>query len=287
MPVPEQKVNETPRPIEPHEFEQIRQLAHRTFGLDLRSGKEELVSARLQRLLRAEGFRSFHQYYRHVLEDRTGEALAAMVDALATNHTAFLRERDHFDFLRDHAAELARGRGSLEVWSAACATGEEAWTLLCLLNETLPGQRIHITATDISNKALRIASKAEYPAERCKDLPRAWLSRYFTPCAGSPPRSQVAPEFRVQVTFRRVNLVERLVMPQRFAVIFCRNVMIYFDRETQEQVVGKLADCLEPGGYLFIGHAESLNRIEHALEYIRPAIYRKTGRTVVRWNRSS
>jgi len=287
MPPTDQKAAVGLRPLAPHEFEQIRQLAHRTFGLDLRSGKEELVSARLQRLLRAEGFRSFQEYYRHVLEDRTGIALAAMVDALATNHTAFLRERDHFDFLREHAAELAEGRNSLEVWSAACATGEEVWTLVCLLNDALPRQRIHITATDISNKALRIAANAEYAAERCQELPRAWLNRYFTAPGRSPASYQVAPAFRAQVTFRRVNLVERLVTPQHYAVIFCRNVMIYFDRETQEQVVGKLADCIEPGGYLFVGHAESLTRIEHTLQYVRPAIYRKPGKMGGRWNKSS
>ena len=287
MPPTDQQAAGGVRPLAPHEFEQIRQLAHRTFGLDLRSGKEELVSARLQRLLRAEGFRSFQEYYRHVLEDRTGIALAAMVDALATNHTAFLRERDHFDFLGEHAAELAEGRSSLEVWSAACSTGEEVWTLVCLLNDALPRHRIHITATDISNKALRIAANAEYAAERCQELPRAWLTRYFTAQGRSPASYQVAPAFRAQVTFRRVNLVERLVTPQRYAVIFCRNVMIYFDRQTQEQVVRKLADCIEPGGYLFVGHAEGLTGIEHTLQYVRPAIYRKPGKTGGRWNKSS
>jgi len=275
MPLPDQKADDAPRPLEPQEFEQIRQLAHRTFGLDLRSGKEELVSARLQRLLRAEGFRSFHHYYRHVLEDRTGEALAAMVDALATNHTSFLREPDHFDFLRQSVLPGLSDRARIEIWSAASSTGEEVWTLACLLNDVLPARSLQITGTDISTRALRFAQRAVYPADRCVGIPAAWLSRYFIHDEAAATYT-VCPRLRAQVSFRRRNLVESFSWPRPFPVIFCRNVMIYFDRPTQEQVVRRLAACLEPGGYLFVGHAESLIRVSHSLEYVRPAVYRKT-----------
>jgi chemotaxis protein methyltransferase CheR len=167
--------------LENRDFEQIRQLAHGAFGLDLKPGKEELVAARLRRLLRKGGFPSFQDYYRHVIADHTGSALAAMIDALATNHTAFLREADHFTFLREHVLPSLANRDILEVWCAACSTGEEVWTLAMVLNEACARQRIAITATDISNKALRAAQAAEYTLERCAGIPPAWLARYFVP----------------------------------------------------------------------------------------------------------
>jgi chemotaxis protein methyltransferase CheR len=275
------------RPLGAKEFAQIRELAHRTFGLDLKAGKEELVSARLRRLVRNGGFRSFQEYYQHVLQDGTGSALAAMIDALATNHTSFLREPDHFDFLRERVLPTLAGRESIDIWSAACSTGEEVWTLACVLNEALPSRKIRIAATDISNKALRIAAQAAYPVERCEGIPAAWLTRYFV-ADGRPPRTyRVVPGIRAQAGFRRLNLMEHIAWPQRFPVVFCRNVMIYFDRETQEHVVRQLANWIEPGGYLFVGHAESLTRISHELEYVRPAIYRKADRKGTKWTRSS
>jgi chemotaxis protein methyltransferase CheR len=269
------------------DFEQIRQLAHGTFGLDLKPGKEELVSARLRRLLRKGGFRTFQDYYRHVLADNSGAALAAMIDALATNHTAFLREPEHFKFLRAEVLPGLASRDSVEVWCAACSTGEEVWTLAMILNEAFPQRRISIVASDISNKALEAAQTAEYAAERCQGIPAAWLARYFVQGKNPVKTYSVAPRTRAQASFRRVNLVENISWGRLFPVIFCRNVMIYFDRETQEQVVGRLAAALEPGGYLFVGHAESLTRISHSLDYVRPAVYRKPGKKEDRWNRSS
>ena len=273
-------------PLAPAEFEQIRQLAHQTFGLDLKPGKEELVSARLRKLLRAGGHRSFQTYYRSVLEDRTGDSLLAMIDALATNHTSFLREPDHFDFLRHEVLPQMAGRDTLEVWTAACSTGEEVWTLAMILNEAAGSRKIRIQASDISNKALCAARAASYARERCATIPAPWLSRYFRP---EPPPSNnyvISPALRSQAAFRRINLVQSYSWPHAFPIIFCRNVMIYFDRHTQEKVVAGLSDYLEPGGYLFVGHAESLTRIEHKLEYVKPAVYRKPGKDA-RWNKSS
>jgi chemotaxis protein methyltransferase CheR len=238
-------------------------------------------------VLRKGGFRSFEDYYRHVLSDRTGVALAALIDALATNHTAFLREPEHFTFLRDEVLPSLSTRESLELWSAACSTGEEVWTLAMVLNEALPSRRISIAATDISNKALNSAQAAEYPLDRCQGIPPAWLSRYFVPGSGPARTYRIAPRVRSQVNFRRINLVESFSWPRPFPVVFCRNVMIYFDRETQEQVVARLAAWLEPGGYLFVGHAESLTRVSHTLEYVRPAVYRKPGKKEGRWSKSS
>lgn len=268
------------------EFDQIRELAHGTFGLDLKPGKEELVSARLRRLVRKGGFRSFQEYYRHVLADQTGVALAAMVDALATNHTAFFREPDHFTFLREEVARFLNDRDSIEVWCAACSTGEEVWTLAMVLNDLFPRKRISIQASDISNKALAAAQAADYPLDRCQGIPPSWLSRFLVPGKGPVKSYTVSPQLRAQASFRRLNLVESFSWGRSFPVIFCRNVMIYFDRSTQEQVVGRLSAALEPGGYLFVGHAESLTRIAHSLDYVRPAVYRKPRKKERPWSKS-
>jgi chemotaxis protein methyltransferase CheR len=276
---------DTLRPLADCEFEQIRDLARRTFGLDLKEGKKDLVTARLQRLLWAGGFHSYHEYYRHVLSDRTGESLAALVDALATNHTAFLREADHFEFLRQHVVpELAR-RQSLDVWSAACSTGEEVWTLVLLLREALPNIRLRVFGSDISRKALAYAERAVYPEERIRVLPRVWQESGFLKVSGSPGSVSVKPDIRRDAIFRRVNLIEPVSWPVQFRVVFCRNVMIYFDQTTQRKVIANLSASLEAGGYLFVGHAESFSGISHGLEYVRPAIYRKpAGRRGETWH---
>jgi chemotaxis protein methyltransferase CheR len=262
-----------PAELRPQEFDQIRLLARRIAGIDLQPGKEELVSARLRRLVQEGGFRSYHEYYEAVVADRTGRSLTSMIDALTTNHTSFFREPDHFEFLRRHVFPQWSGRRQIEIWSAGCATGEEAWTLAFLTNDALPGRVVRITATDISSYALEYAERAAYPAARRQELPKEWLLRYFI--AEPSGVYRVTPSIRAQVSFERLNLVEPFLARRLFPVIFCRNVMIYFDRATQERVVQALAECLEPGGYLFVGHSEGLTRIRHQLEYVRPAVYRK------------
>lgn len=147
----------------------------------------------------------------------------------------------------------------------------------------LPG-RLRLFASDISNKALGFAERAVYSKERCQGIPAHWLARYFLSKSDAAVYS-VIPALRAQTCFRRINLVHAFSWPRQFPVIFCRNVMIYFDRETQQRLVGKLAECLEPGGYLFVGHAESLTCISHGLEYVQPAIYRKPARIESRWTR--
>ncbi|HTP36206.1 MAG TPA: protein-glutamate O-methyltransferase CheR [Candidatus Acidoferrales bacterium] len=278
---------DTVRPLAPQEFEQIRQLAYSTFGLDLKSGKEELVSARLRRLVLNGGYRCFDEYYRSIVADKTGAGLAAMIDALATNHTAFLREPDHFVFLRDRVLPRLAHRDLIEIWSAACSTGEEVWTLAMVVRDALPSARLRINGSDISQKALAFAQRAVFPLDRCQGLPAAWLARYFEPEGRPAHAHRVSPALRALAAFRSVNLVKSFSWGRQFPVIFCRNVMIYFDRPTQEQVIRHLADCLEPGGYLFVGHAESLTRVSHSLEYVQPAVYRKPQRKEGPWNKSS
>lgn len=264
------------------EFDQIRRLAYDQFGLELREGKEQLVSARLAKLMRGLKLTSFQQYYDYLLADRTGDALTAMIDALTTNHTSFFREPAHFDFLRSTVLPQLQRRNQMAVWSAACSTGEEPYSIaFCLLQyfaQQPPTPSIRILATDISTRVLAGARRAAYPEERFAGLPvqelRPFLMRGTDDWKGW---FRVKKQVRDLVEFRRFNLMDTFSQIGLFPVIFCRNVMIYFDRTTQESLVNRLADCLEPGGYLLIGHAESLNRINHRLQYVQPAVYRKAG----------
>ena len=267
------------RPLTPTEFDEIRRLAHAKFGLDLRTGKEDLVAARLSRKIREAQCRSFREYYQLVQADRTGEALIGMIDALATNHTGFLREPAHFDFLRDQVLPAWAGRARIDLWSAACSTGEEPYTIaFTVMEKFLPEQygKLNILATDISTRALDSARRGIYPADRLAELPSAWMRRFLLRGEGRwQGWYRIRPEVASRIEFQRLNLVEPFPHGRRFPLIFCRNVMIYFDKPTQERVVGRLAECLEPGGYLFVGHAESLTGVSHCLRYVQPAIYRK------------
>ena len=261
------------------EFQQIRELAHARFGLDLRDGKQQLVAARLGKKIRQGGFASFADYHRHVTADASGQALVELIDALATNHTAFLREQAHFDLLAN-VVRAAAGRLP-SVWSAACSTGEEPYsivfTVLTAMSRTpAPHTPPFVLATDISTKALDRARQACFAPDRLSTLPEAWKKSYLLKVRGEREGwQQVRPEIASLIEFRRMNLIEPFRHGRSFDVIFCRNVMIYFDRNTQRDVVNRLAGCLHPGGYLFVGHSESLSGIEHPLEYVCPAVYRR------------
>jgi chemotaxis protein methyltransferase CheR len=259
------------------EFREIADLAYQRFGLDLKRGKEALVAARLGKKLRQLGFHSFAEYHKHVLADRTGDALVELIDALTTNHTSFLRERAHFDFLSRAAMEEFSAISSLRVWSAACSSGEEPYSIAMCLSEALKASRrqFQIRATDISTRVLATAQRGVYPVARFDEVPDAWRRAYLLRGKGeSQGFYKVKPELVGRVEFERLNLIEPFVDRGRFHVIFCRNVMMYFDKATQQDIVQRLTGCLERGGYLFVGHAESLTGIEHSLGYVRPATYR-------------
>jgi chemotaxis protein methyltransferase CheR len=282
--------------LEPHltndllsagEFRKISELAFRASGIDLGDRKRHLVQARLGRKIRQGNFASFDAYYRHVVADRTGQELTALLDALTTNFTSFLREPSHFEFLRKtilpglNQPEAGRSEraGPVRIWSAACSTGEEPYTIAFSLLEELgmvpAASRIRILATDLSTRVLETAAQAAYPAERFGKCPPDWPRKYLL--RGRDRWEgwyRVRPQVRRLIEFRRLNLMETFRPEQRFHVIFCRNVMIYFDKHTQERLVNRLAACLEPGGYLLIGHSESLTGLSHPYTNTRPAIYR-------------
>jgi chemotaxis protein methyltransferase CheR len=263
------------------EFRQISQLVYERFGLDLKQGKEALVAARLGKRLRQKGIKSFADYYRHVLDDPTGEALIELIDSLTTNHTSFMREREHFEFLASAANEEFRGIPTLEIWCAASSTGEEPYSIAMCLSDALSRRAedrrrgFRILATDISTRVLAHAQRGIYPAERFRELPEAWRRSYLLRGEGECKGSfKIRPDLASHVEYQRLNLIEPFTHRRRFHVIFCRNVMMYFDKATQQEIVRRLGACLEPGGYLLVGHSESLSGVEHDLKYVRPATYR-------------
>ncbi|MBL0161722.1 MAG: protein-glutamate O-methyltransferase CheR [Bryobacterales bacterium] len=267
--------------VRPSEFREIQSMAHDIFGLELKTGKEALVGARLGKRVRELGLKDISDYLGHVKQDHSGLELAGLIDALTTNFTSFLREPVHFKLLRDRILPGLAGRQTYQIWSAGCSTGEEPYSILFETAETLGDTKLgamKLLATDISTRALKAASEGIFPVARLKELPDSWRKRYFQRGTGQQEGMvRVRPEWRARVQFERLNLMEDLSRMPRCAVIFCRNVMIYFDKPTQERLVGQFAARLDPGGWLLIGHSEGLMGVRHDLEYVMPAVYRKPG----------
>lgn len=260
------------------ELTQIIRLVRDRSGIALTENKRALVVARLQKRLRTGGFRSFADYLKHVEGDDSGQEVVSLLDAIATNHTSFFREPQHFELLRDRVIpELASGGKPIEGWCAACSTGEEPLTIVMTLLETLPERdhgRLRLLASDISTKALAAAESRQFRVERLKDIPIDLLRRYFQRGVGARAGwGRATAELYQPIDFRRLNLLEIDHLGRSFDFIFCRNVMIYFDRPVQQQVVSMLERHLRPGGYLFISHSESLNGISHGLSWLAPAVY--------------
>jgi chemotaxis protein methyltransferase CheR len=261
------------------EFESIRQLAFDSCGMDFPDSKKEMIASRLDRTLRRLSLTSYQEYYCYVRDDSSGRALREFIDALATNHTNFLREGEHFAFLREKFGRVSfRGR-PIRIWSAACSTGEEPYSIAMTLldqrkHEMIPG--FEILASDISTRALEAARSGVYPIDRLRDLPPFWLATFFETGTGKwAGWMKVRRAIGEIVRFERFNLLDSPAEFGNFDVIFCRNVMLYFGRPTQEGIVNRLAERLQPGGYLFTGHTESLMGIRHGLSYIQPAIYQR------------
>ncbi|SEF62015.1 chemotaxis protein methyltransferase CheR [Bryocella elongata] len=267
--------------LTPRDFDRIRKLAFDYCGLDIEPGKEELVASRLGKIMRKLNIATYSEYYDHVTGDKSEQALITMIDSLTTNHTSFFREQQHFDFLHATILPALANRQQIDVWSAACSSGEEPYTVAFSIRDYFNGggPALKILATDISTRILEKAQKATYSMDHVKGIPMPTMQKYFLRGQGEwANHFKVKPEIRSSVQFRRLNLSEPLQnMQTQFPLILCRNVMIYFNARTQEELVDRLAQQLEPGGYLFIGHSESLNRIKHSLEYVRPAIYRRPG----------
>ncbi len=263
------------------EFESIRSLAYSFCGVDL-SGKQVLVNARLSRLRQTLGLPSIGALSEAIAAEPRGGLFTQVIDALTTNHTSFYRESQHFHFLCDTVLPAVPRSEALSIWSAACSSGEEPYTLLFTLAEVLGEAftRVRLLATDISTRVLAQASRGMYPAAQLASVPPAILHRCMLRGTGrGTGYCMVKPEVRALVQFEQFNLLDSPAHHGPFHAIFCRNVMIYFDKATQEGVVNRLASRLLPGGHLFIGHSESLNGVRHNLEYVAPAVYRLPAKT--------
>jgi chemotaxis protein methyltransferase CheR len=265
------------------EFEFIRSVVYERSRINLGPDKRELVSARVGKRLRATNAASLGDYCALLQAPDADEELAHLIDAISTNHTFFFREIAHFNFLRDKAvpemttrARLEKG-GPLRVWSAASSSGEEAYSIAITLADCLGEKPWHIEGTDISNRILAKATAAIYRDETVSRLEPAMLRTHFQRGVGAQAGNyRVKAALRNRVTFRHLNLLEgEPPFRDPFQVIFCRNVMIYFDRATQEELVQRLARRLVPGGYLLVGHSESLTHLKHGLRTIQPAVYQK------------
>ena len=251
------------------EFREIGALVRDVAGIQLPAGKEGLVRARLAKRLRAHGVSSYGEYL-ELVRDPSGGELAEMVDVLTTNKTDFFRESAHFDVLaRDVLPPL--GTAPVRIWSAGCATGEEPYTLAMVLREA--GRHdAKILATDISRRVLAHAKAGVYADAAVRPVPDALRTRHF---ARTERGWEAGAGLKSLVTFARLNLMARWPMRGPFHAIFCRNVMIYFDRDTQQALVARFRELLAPGGYLFVGHSESLTALRHDFTYVLPAVYRR------------
>ncbi len=267
--------------LSPRLFDAVRDYAYRVAGIELQDGKQEMVASRVLRRARALGYDSADEYFEAVSRDKTGDLQVDLIDALTTNFTSFFREPAHFDFMRNQILPKLRQRNQFTIWTAASSSGEEPYSIAVTLIETLGEaafRQAKIRASDISTKVLRSAEAGVYPEERFRSLDQSWRSRYLLRGTGAQEgKFRFRPEIRKMIQFERINLMEPLPAEGPFPLIFLRNIMIYFDRPTQERVVEAMTAKLEPGGYLFVGHSESLNGITHTLEHVQAAIYKKAG----------
>lgn len=260
------------------EFRHVSDVVYGICGINLKNGKEALVRARLMKRLRALKLGSFKEYIRLISGDEGEKEIGFLIDVMTTNKTSFFREVAHFNYLRDAIIPKMNTR-KMRFWTAACSSGEEPFSLCMLLHETIPNiavRDILILATDVSVSMLKKARTAVYGKESVRDVPPAFLRKYFVPIRRKEGLLyQVKDEVKANVRLAWLNLLEPWPMRGPFDVIFCRNVMIYFDRPTQQKLIGRFWDLLSPGGYLFVGHSEGLSAIKHKFHYVQPAIYRK------------
>ena len=260
------------------DFKKISEIVYRSCGINLKKGKEALVRSRLMKRLRAKGIGSVKEYVNYIDSDEGSRELALLIDVMTTNKTSFFREAEHFNYLRDQVLPELKSR-RLRFWSAACSSGEEPFSLGIWLREhmsDIDSKDLLILATDISRQMLEKANAAVYPATTLRNLPSPHFEKYFTKLNGRSTESfRVVDDVRKMVRLAWLNLLEAWPMKGPFNVIFCRNVMIYFDRPTQQKLVNRFWELLEPRGYLFVGHSEGLSAIKHKFRYMQPATYRK------------
>lgn len=267
--------------ITDEEFSRIAVYLKRRYGIDM-SHKKVIMNGRLENYIRTGGWNSFHEYMDAVERDISGNLEKTLVDILTTNHTYFMREFEHFEYFKAEVLPWLKKkegvRKDLRIWCAAASTGEEPYTIAMVLLDFFGLEHsawdTQILATDVSTKVLKQAQAGVYSEEQLKELPAQWKRRFFTPVSGSS-QYMVTEELKKEVLFRQFNLMEPFPFRRKMHTVFLRNVMIYFDEETKRELVQKVYDFLEPGGYLFVGTTETIDRNSTPFEIVRPSIFRK------------
>lgn len=259
-----------------NEFDNFRRFILDAAGLSLSPAKKALVSGRLAKRLQVLKLASYSEYFALLKDAQDPDEVQTAIDLLTTNETYFFREPRHFDFLRSIATAARPGKPPLRVWSAACSSGEEAYSMAMVLVDCLNGGPFQVTGTDISVRMLRCAHTGHYPEQRTQHIPPAYLKRFCLRGMGNQAGTLLVDRsLRQHVSFLQANLNAPLPDLGSFDVIFLRNVMIYFSIATKREVVGRVLANLKPGGYFCVGHTESLNDVSSAVTQLAPSIYRK------------
>ncbi|HEX2734171.1 MAG TPA: CheR family methyltransferase [Polyangiaceae bacterium] len=260
----------------------FQRLAHQQAGISLKDSKSALVAARIARRMRELGLNDASQYLGYIESDKDGTEMVHFLDSITTNFTNFFREPDHFDVLAEEAREFARAGGRrMRVWCAAASTGEEPYSLAMTLAETFKNTAAdyRVLATDLSSRVLRFAANGAYEASRLAQVPKAFRSRYFQAATvgdSGEATYRVGPEIRDRVVFGRLNLAfPPFPLRGEFDVIFCRNVMIYFDAPVRARLIAEMERLLRPGGLLVVAHSETLGRTRGGFTPLRSSVYRK------------
>jgi chemotaxis protein methyltransferase CheR len=262
------------------EFKLFSTLVYQESGIRLNDSKRNLLVSRLSKRLRVLGLDSFKEYYeKHLSNENDGE-LIQMLDLISTNKTSFFREPVHFDFLRDVILPELIPLKQIRVWSSACSSGEEPYTIGMTLFDGVVNPKqwnFNILASDISTRVLARAASGIYDIDQINEIGMDRAKRHFLKGSGqNEGRVKVKKHLQEIISFQRINLMhDQYPIKEKLDLIFCRNVMIYFDRPTQEVLMNKFFHYIRPGGYLFIGHSETLQWIKHPYEYIAPTIYRR------------
>jgi chemotaxis protein methyltransferase CheR len=270
--------------LKKREFDLIRNLVYKILGIKLSDAKQCLVYNRLQKILKELKVNNFTDYYEYVISEPSGKALSQLIGKITTNHTYFYRENEHFDIVKTQVLpEIIKNssknnKPDIRLWSAGCATGEEAYTVSMTLddfkNKNNEKFDYRILATDISKRAIEIAKNGEYPIERISELPKYYRKKYFS--RNNNTTCIVNNNVKKSVLFKLLNLKrESFPFYGKFDIIFCRNVMIYFDEKSKNTLVEQLYKYTKKGGYLFVGHAESLSRNKCPYSYVKPSVYQK------------
>jgi chemotaxis protein methyltransferase CheR len=258
------------------EFAQFRDLIYRIAGISMSPAKKPLVTSRLAKRLHHHGLASYGEYFQMITAADGKTELQMAIDLLTTNETHFFREPKHFDFLRQRILPSRKPGKPLRIWSAACSSGEEPYSIAMLLDDVLGNAPWEVVASDLSTRVLEKARSGLYPMTRIMEIPSRYLSSYCLKGTGSQEGTLlIEHKLRERVQFIHCNLIEALPKLGEFDVIFLRNVMIYFDQETKRRVVKRLLSMLRPGGHFLVGHSETLNGVNEELRLVQPAVYWK------------